>query len=187
MIAQQTARFKDAINLLLDLSHIQAGNLKLTAVPLDLVALVRRVVADIRPLFAQHLIALQHSGTALMIDGDATRLQQALHNLLQHTIDHYPAGETIQVSLSQYKSLACLLIADQGRGPPDDVYPEMPAWSGHARSAEPLHPAGMSLGFSIAREIITLHGGSIDVTGQQGQEEGKESEGMHGRGHRYTR
>ena len=78
VIGEQSKRLQQQIDLLLDLSQIQAGHLSLIPQPTDLCRLVEEIVEDIQPTLEQHQVTFNCEDAALMIHGDALRLEQVL-------------------------------------------------------------------------------------------------------------
>ena len=94
---------------------------------------------------------------------DPDRMAQALGNLLNNAIQYTPTGGMVKVTAASTPDAICIQVADTGLG----IAPES-----LSRIFEPLYrgqahrrfPRGMGLGLSIARDIVSAHGGRIDVT-----------------------
>ncbi len=90
---------------------------------------------------------------------DATQLQQVMTNLLMNAREASPEGGEILITLERVgREHVEILVLDNGRGIPaadiDHIF-------------EPLFTTrrtGTGLGLAVARQIVTRHGGSIDVT-----------------------
>ena len=89
------------------------------------------------------------------LEGDADRLQQAVLNLLDNALRFAPSGSAVQVSLSLAEAEVILRVLDQGRGP--TAGEEQRAFEPYFRG----DGGGAGLGLTIAREIVTAHGGRI--------------------------
>jgi signal transduction histidine kinase len=102
------------------------------------------------------------------VSADADRLAQALENLLSNAIKYTPAGGGVAVDTGRSEGLAWIRVADTGPG----MAPEV-----QARIFDPFYrgqtgqrfPQGMGLGLTIARGIISAHGGRLDVDSAPGQ------------------
>lgn len=132
--------------------------------PLDLGALVDRVVEANRPLAErkEQSIAVVNPG-ALATVGDPDRLQEAVDNVVSNAIKYSPAGSAITVGVEARGDRHAVAIRDAGPGlSPEDIARLFGRFQ--RLSAKPT--AGESstgLGLSIAKRIVDLHGGSIEA------------------------
>ena len=110
----------------------------------DLVALAGRVVERFKAAAGDRSIELT-APRPVEIQGDATRLDRALSNLIDNALRH-GAGD-IDVSVSSAAGSVVVTVTDEGEG----------------SAQEPLAPSHAGLGLAIVREIARAHGGTIDV------------------------
>jgi signal transduction histidine kinase len=92
VISEQAQRLNGLVTTLLDLSRIEQGQLTLEQVPVDVDALIRRVVDEIRLAHDQHPIAYQVQETPCIVIGDTVRLEQVVQNLISNAIKYSPPG-----------------------------------------------------------------------------------------------
>jgi signal transduction histidine kinase len=168
-IHQQAERLSRQVELLLDLSRIQAGRMNLDRHRLDLVGLARRVVEEVETGLEHHTLVLVTPEEPLMIDGDVLRLEQVLHNLLQNAVKYTPNGGEITVTLERQMNTALLAVGDPGIGIPADAQAHLFERFYRARNATELSVRGFGIGLDIVLELVTLHGGRIDVESVEGQ------------------
>jgi signal transduction histidine kinase len=93
---------------------------------------------------------------------------QALTNLLSNAIKYSPAGETVDVVVSEADSILRIEVTDHGPGIPAEFYDQVFkkfAQVGHADNGQ---KAGTGLGLSITRLIVQQHGGQIDFQSTPG-------------------
>lgn len=93
------------------------------------------------------------------VNGDATRLRQVIHNLLQNAQDalQLAAQPQITLSTSLQQGEIQLSVADNGAGFPENVL---------SRAFEPYMTTktkGTGLGLAIVKKIVEEHGGRINV------------------------
>jgi signal transduction histidine kinase len=106
---------------------------------------------------------------------DAGRLQQIAWNLLSNAIKFTPSGGRVTIAASQEPGGFRLEVSDTGRGiPPEYLTQVFDRFSQADSSASRTH-GGLGLGLAIVRQLVELHGGSVEVA----------SEGM-GLGARFT-
>lgn len=168
-VVAQAQRLGSLINLLLDLSRIELGQLAIERARMDLRPLVRRVVEDTQSSLERHHLSYSEPAEPLVVDGDALRLEQVLQNLLQNAVKYSPAGGEVRVELSHEESTAVLTISDQGIGIPAEALPQLFSRFYRAPNVELLRISGTGIGLYVVKEIIAQHQGSVEVESVEGQ------------------
>lgn len=168
-IVAQADRLNKLITTLLDVSQMQPGQLRVERKLLDLCALVRRIAVDIQPTLAGHTLALSDPRVALTISGDPLRLEQVFQNLLQNAIKYSPKGGLIAVRVEHQGQMACVAISDQGIGIPQEALPQLFQRFYRAANVEAEGVGGLGIGLYVVKEIVTLHGGTVDVASTEHQ------------------
>jgi signal transduction histidine kinase len=158
VVLEQTNRLTDMLNLLLDLSRVEAGRLDLSHEPIDLVALIRRVAANIQPLSARHPIQVRAPAS---VDGvwDVARLEQVMQNLLTNAIKYTPDGGPIDICVETDSRQVIVAVRDQGLGIAPAELPQL--FERFYRVAGTRGLEGSGLGLYICQGIISAHGGRI--------------------------
>lgn len=147
------------------LTLAEAKRLPLELVSFDPVSFVNQMMEAFEPLTLDSNIRLSYSIAPQipLIKADVTRIRQVLSNLLTNALRHTPANGEIMlrvmpimngVSFSLTNTGSRLSETESGR-----VF--QPFW--RAETARECDSGGSGLGLAISREIITLHGGSIEV------------------------
>jgi signal transduction histidine kinase/CheY-like chemotaxis protein len=169
VIAEQAARLDKMIASLLNISRLQSGQLAIQREPLDLDALVRRLVEEIIPTLEQHTLGVSGPASPLQIVGDELRLQQVFENLIHNAIKYSPSGGAITVTIERQGDTARVAVADQGIGIAQSAMPALFSRFYRAPNAQEQRIAGIGMGLYVVREIVTLHGGSVMVESVEGQ------------------
>jgi PAS domain S-box-containing protein len=169
VIVDQAGRLNKLIAALLDVSQMETGQLSIERAALDLCALARRVVADVQPTLTQHTLAFSDPGLALLVSGDALRLEQVVQNLLQNAIKYSPAGGIVTVRVEQREQMACVAVTDQGIGIPQEALPRLFQRFYRAEPATSGTISGLGIGLYVVKEIVTLHGGTVTVDSAEGK------------------
>jgi PAS domain S-box-containing protein len=161
------------ISDVLDLSRIESGSLPIQPAPID----ARRVAQDT-------LVMLQHQadskqvrlhadiqdGAALMVQADATRLQQVLLNLIGNGIKYNRTGGTVSLQLTLNTSCQRIHFSVQDDGPglgPDQVAHLFEPFNrlGQEFGTEP----GTGIGLVISQRIVGLMGGELHADCEEGK------------------
>jgi PAS domain S-box-containing protein len=169
VIGEQAARLNQMISAMLDLSRIQTGQLNAVLRPLDICALVRQAVEELRPALDIHSLELDCGDEPLLIQGDELRIYQVLHNILNNALKYSPDGGAIRVRVERGASQVQIAISDEGIGIPEAALPRLFQRYYRAHSDDATTISGMGLGLYVVKEIVSLHGGEIGVSSREGQ------------------
>jgi signal transduction histidine kinase len=176
-IRQQAARMRRLIDRLLDLSRLDLGRMVLQKSTFDLALLVRTVTEQQQELSNNHTLQLHLEHENLFIEGDYTRLEQVLINLVGNAIKYSPEGGDIGLTLRIQREVnmpnavygsavpdigpfALVQVHDHGIGIDGDAQKQL--FTRFYRTKEAAHIAtGQGLGLYISAEIVRLHGGVL--------------------------
>lgn len=158
------------INDVLDLSKIEAGELKVSCEPLELRAAIEKAIATVQPLADKKGLELQveiapQIGTLV---SDRRRIEQVLLNLLTNAIKFTDQGHvTLTAQLTE--NTAEMRVTDTGLGIKAEEIktlftPFQQLDIGLARQVE-----GTGLGLAICRRLAKLLGGKIEVESVYGE------------------
>ncbi|MGZ3638204.1 MAG: CheR family methyltransferase [Ktedonobacterales bacterium] len=167
----EIARLSRMVNDLFDIARLQSGKLTVRLGRMQLNDLLARTIEIAQTLSPGRHIVLQTANTPLIVNGDADRLEQVLLNLLTNAITHSPSTEDITVLVRRVDEQAEIQVQDHGPGIPAADLPHLfsrfyQATNGNTKDT---HRKGLGLGLYIAREIVTMHGGTIDVSSTSGE------------------
>lgn len=168
-IIEQGLRLSDQVSRLIDLSNLKRGEFSLERRPLDLGATLAHLVERRQSHLNQHTLELLPLETRCIVLGDQNRLIQAFEHLLHNAIQYSPDGGHIIIHVEPYDHWAHVIVTDTGIGIPQEALPYLFRRFYRANNADDLAISGIGLGLYIVSEIITLHGGEIDVQSQIGQ------------------
>jgi PAS domain S-box-containing protein len=166
MISSSAMRLASLATDTLALSRLEQNELALTLAEVDLAPLVRDVV---RVFSVTRPLDLRVSGGSLTVTGDAARLRQVVENLVGNAIKYSPGGEPVEVTLRGRQSGVELSVRDRGIGIPDTERGKLFGRFARASNARALGISGTGFGLYLAKTIVELHGGHIDVESVEGQ------------------
>jgi signal transduction histidine kinase len=161
----QAQRLRELINDLLDASRIRQGRLELRREPVDLVALVSRVVDEHRDADPRrrHTFVVETPSGPVLGEWDTERLRQVFANLLGNAVKYSPRGGDIQVRVDTVGDDARVSVRDHGIGIPESEIPRMFRPFGRLEQLAARNIPGFGLGLYISRDIVERHGGHISV------------------------
>lgn len=157
---------------LLDISRVEAGELKLRAQPVDLAAAARRAVDAI-------LSTAAHKNVHLQVDleddvyalADLQALDQVLLNLLDNAVKYTPSGGHVLVRASMSPALAPgvapaharVEVADDGPGIPAHLRERVFERFYRVDPGRSRDMGGTGLGLSIVKHLCEVMGGKVGV------------------------
>jgi PAS domain S-box-containing protein len=184
MIDRQVSHMARLVDDLLDVSRISRGKILLHQERLDLTKLVRDTVEDHRrDLEAGGLtLDLELPAQPLWVEGDATRLAQALGNLLSNAGKFTdPSGrvfvevKTVGLRAGGDRETAEIVVQDTGIGIEPEMLGNLFETFSQADRTLARSRGGLGLGLVLVKGLMDLHGGEAEAA----------SEGL-GRGSRFT-
>src|SRR6185312_2710348 len=123
-IERQTAHLNRLVDDLLDVARVTSGKVILRKEPTGLGPLVQRCVESLHGMAVAQGVSLTRrpESGAVLVDGDAIRLEQVVCNLVTNALKYTPRGGHVEVSVSGRSGAAVLVVRDDGIGiPPDQL------------------------------------------------------------------
>jgi len=153
------------IDDLLDISRIITGRMRLEVQPVDVPVVIQAAVNAIRPAVDAKEIRLQVvlDPAAGTVSGDPNRIQQIIWNLLANAVKFTPKRGRVQVRLERINSHVEITVSDTGRGISPQFLPFVFDRFRQAESSFSRTQGGLGLGLSIVRQLVDLHGGTVEA------------------------
>lgn len=169
-VHRNATRLLRLVNSLLDFSRIEADRLEMVFVPVDLAGSTAELASSFRSL-------MERAGLRLVVDCasdlppaylDPVQWEKIVLNLLSNAFKFTFAGE-VAVTVRADEQYFYVSVSDTGTGiPADDVvriFERFHRIEGSAgRSFE-----GTGIGLSLVRDLVTLHGGAVEVVSAVGE------------------
>jgi two-component system sensor histidine kinase MtrB len=167
LLRAELDRFEGLLTDLLEISRYDAGAAVLDSEPVDLGALVARVVAGMWSLAERHdsELVVDRPDEDVIADVDARRVERILRNLVGNAIEH-GAGKPIEITLAANRTAAAVTVRDFGVGLSSSEAQHVFDRFWRADPSRVRTVGGSGLGLSISLEDARLHGGWLQVWGQ---------------------
>jgi two-component system, OmpR family, phosphate regulon sensor histidine kinase PhoR len=155
---------------LLAISRIDAAASAHRFTSVDFNHVAEEVIIAFRPTAESAGLSLEthYTSPLPMVMGNHGQLVQVGSNLVANAIHYTPSGHvTVSTLLNAVRKQVCIQVEDSGIGIPPDDLPRL--FDRFYRGRYSSSTAGTGLGLSIVKEIVELHGGSIDVETEVGR------------------
>ncbi|WP_067270005.1 ATP-binding protein [Mitsuaria sp. 7] len=179
ILRRQTQHLIRLVDDLLDVSRISSGKVELSLLRTDIGPLVHRALEMVHPLIEQrrHRVVLELDED-LAVDVDAARMTQVLSNLLANAAKYTEPGGLLTVSAHAEAGVegeateagkdgeggdVVITVRDDGIGMSAEALVTVFDLFTQGRQALDRAQGGLGLGLSIVRNIVTLHGGTVEA------------------------
>ncbi len=164
ILRDNTAALQSRIEDLLRFNAAAFAAQRLVRKPVEVAALVQRLVAEQQLQWRARGLTVEVSGGPVEAEIDAELLASAIGNLLANAIRYSPAGATIGITLARDGDGLRIEVADQGPGVPEAERDRIfePFFRGQHQPDDGAL-AGTGIGLSIVAETVAAHGGRVTL------------------------
>jgi signal transduction histidine kinase len=149
---------------LLDVARIMTGKLNMELTTIDLRQVIEAAVQSSVPVMREKQLILESRLERVpFIQGNATRIQQVMWNLLSNSAKFTPKGGSVRVTLRPEADQVQLTVSDTGIGIQEDFLPYVFDRFRQADSSHTRRHGGLGLGLAIVKHVIEQHGGTVTV------------------------
>ncbi|QEI05144.1 response regulator [Pigmentiphaga aceris] len=165
MMLRQTRQLARLVDDLLDVSRITQGTVRIKREPIEAATLAEMAAEANRGLMEQrgHHFRVEVPEQPIWLDADATRLTQALSNLLNNAARYTPTGGMISLSVFAIDQEVRFVVRDNGSGIDAEMLPRVFELFMRAEQAVQSTEAGLGIGLTIVQRMVELHNGSIQA------------------------
>lgn len=165
IVDKESGRLADMLQALLDLSQLEADEIRLERDVLDIRALLVEAYKRRRAAFraAGIQVRVRAAPDLPPAVGDARWLAKVFDELLSNALKFAPEGSTVQVLLHAIDDDVIVTVQDEGPGVPDSVVGQVFERFKQAGEVLTDKTPGLGLGLPLSARILELHGGEIWV------------------------
>jgi signal transduction histidine kinase/DNA-binding response OmpR family regulator len=179
MMLRNCQRLLRLINQLLELANFESGTMKLQSRPRNIIHFLKGIIASFEILTDQEELDLTFYAEEEDINLylDERKMEDVICNLLTNAIKFTPAGGKITVTCTKGltekvnfpSGSVKISVSDTGPGIPGDKLADIFDRFYQSESTYEHYHQGFGIGLAIARELVELHHGTIDVHSTEGQ------------------
>jgi signal transduction histidine kinase/ActR/RegA family two-component response regulator len=165
VIEDQVCHLSRIIDDLLDVSRISRGKIQLRRQAVDMNFVIDHAVEAVRPLIDErkHRLTVTTGARNLRVEGDPTRLEQVVANLLNNAAKYTEAGGRIDVECRAEGDQVVVSVRDTGVGIAPEQLPNMFELFAQADRSLARSEGGLGIGLTLAKRLVELHRGTIEA------------------------
>jgi len=165
LLKRQTRQLTRLVDDLLDISRISRGRITLEKAPVDVSELVQQAVETVHGLVQEkgHRLMVTTPAHVLYVDGDRTRLVQAISNVIHNAVKYTDRGGEIHVEVFDSEEEAGIRVRDNGSGIPADILPSLFDLFVQSERTLDRSQGGLGIGLSVVKRLIEMHHGSVQA------------------------
>ncbi len=159
-----------------DISRLQAGRIELKPQRRNLVTFMREIVGAFQPYASKRQIELSFHTTSESLDTyfDADKMEEVFYHLLSNAFRFTPAKGKVSITVAERpveeetEDFLEIRVRDSGKGIPKADLPHMFDMLRISDEGQQIDEARVAIGLSLVRELVSLHGGNIQVESEVG-------------------
>jgi signal transduction histidine kinase len=165
VIDRQLEGLRRLVDDLLDLSRIGTGKIDLILGTVSLHDVVTQAIETMQPLICEreHSVEVLFPPTPMLVEADASRLEQVFVNLINNAAKYTPRGGHIWIEGAIEDQEAVVHVMDNGVGIPHEMLPRIFDLFTQVEAARSRSEGGLGIGLSLVKNLVTMHGGSVQV------------------------
>jgi len=165
MLERQVRQMARLVDDLLDVSRITRGRIELRRERIELAPILNQAVHDVRALAEsmEHELTLTLAAPPIFVDGDPSRLAQAIGNLLHNGCKFMPRGGLLALTVEQEGEQAAIRVRDRGIGIAADQLPRIFDMFMQVDTSLERPVSGLGIGLTLVRNLVELHGGTVEA------------------------
>lgn len=167
-LGEQTDKLDFLMQSMVKTSRLETGTIRIQKQDHDLPGTLQKAIQAVVPLASKKGIELYVEGVKdFQLRHDQKWTEEAIFNLLDNAVKYTGAGGTIRINVVRQEIFARISIKDTGRGIP--VERQAQIFTRFYREPEVHNQEGIGIGLYLARKIIELQDGYIEVRSEVGK------------------
>jgi diguanylate cyclase len=163
VIARQSLHLNSLVEDLLDVGRAITGKMSLHMQPLSLEQAVQGALRSLATAGKTDGREVRYSGVAAWVNGDRTRIEQVVTNLVSNAATHTAFGGSIEVRIGRQGEAATIEVEDDGVGLDADTAAHVFDLFFQGRQDISRSRGGLGVGLTLVQRIVEAHGGDVRV------------------------
>jgi PAS domain S-box-containing protein len=165
LIMRQVKHMSRLLDDLLDVARLNKGKINLRKEPVDINEIILRCVELNRPSAEtrHHEVVKNLSSQPLIVNGDQTRLEQIISNLLTNAIKYTEPNGRIEIRSSFVDNWVVVSVKDNGIGIAPHLMPKLFELFAQASRSLDRAQGGLGIGLALSQDLARMHGGEIQA------------------------
>lgn len=164
---ERSQRLEDLINEFFDITRFSLTTLALDTRKIDFSLLLNQTISEFSPIFAENSLTASvdiQSDVFLVCDPD--KLERVFDNILKNAVNYSYENTEIEFAMTAGDSAVTVTCKNRGRTIPKEKLDRIFEQFFRVDAARQSKTGGAGLGLAIAKEIVTLHGGTISAASE---------------------
>ncbi len=164
-IVKEAARLSWIVDELLDFSSIKEKRINLIKEKIDILAELAEAVYMFKDRAENEKKSLMYNEPKILppVLGDKNRLRQVFINIIDNALKYTSEGGGVSVTAGVNEDMVYVSVTDNGCGIPAEHLPNVTKKFYKANYLQ----RGSGIGLAVVDEIVTLHGGSLDIISEE--------------------
>ncbi|MCM3737635.1 HAMP domain-containing histidine kinase [Bacillus cytotoxicus] len=169
IIEEETENITELVQDLFELAQLEQHQFTIKKQPISLLPFAERVVEKIKPSLKKKQMDISlYCQEDLYAYIDDRRMEQVMLNLLHNAYQHSHENSHITVQVLKKEHTFLIQVQDEGEGIPSEDLPHIFDRFYRVDKSRTRATGGKGIGLAVAKEIVELHGGSIQATSEVG-------------------
>jgi len=163
VMSRQLSHLVRLVDDLLDVARITHGRIRLRNTEVDLCAVAREVIENLRGTIQGrgHDLRSELPSSPVWIHGDPVRLAQVVENILTNAAKYSPDGSVIYLEVAVDQSDAVISVVDNGIGMPAELVAKVFDVFEQGVQGIDRSRGGLGIGLALVKRLVELHGGTV--------------------------
>lgn len=161
---EEIGRITGLVNDMQNLAEVENDNLKLSKTTIDLLELAKTVSNNFESESAKKNISVEVDGESSFVLADKNRMSQVIMNLLSNAVKYTPENGYVNITVKDTTENGILEVKDNGIGIPEAELHFIFERFYRTDKSRNRKTGGAGIGLTIAKSIVSAHGGKIEVS-----------------------
>lgn len=163
-------RLETLINEFFEITRYNLQQIRLEKESIDLYYMLVQMIDEFYPILSEKgNRAVLHAEESLTVDGDAVKLARVFNNILKNAAAYSDPDTEIIITAEEREGTVIISFQNQGKTIPAEKLEALFEKFFRLDEARTSNTGGAGLGLSIAREIVSLHGGTVEAKSEDHQ------------------